>query len=100
MKQKEYLGSMRKGIDQIIGTMSIFKEEIKIKEKDLENYLVNTKQFNFQFRYPIQERGKIQLLKVKDELEKQRNKINYDKFPPNIHHEITVRYFKKKFILQ
>ena len=90
IKHKDYLASMKKGIEQIFGTQIYFKDELGSKEKDLENYLFNVKQFNLQFRFPIQEKSKIKLMEIKKELNRRRDRIRFDKFPADIKHEITV----------
>ena len=93
---KDYLNAMKKGTEGISAIQPILKDELKSKQSDLNTYLFNTKQFNVQFNFPIQERRKIKILQLKDLVEKKKDKVKFDKLPPNVTFEVSVRFRAKK----
>ena len=68
----DYLNNMKKNTEAIINQYQVFKNELSTKSDDLQKFLFNTKNFNLLFNYAINERKSLQLLRIKDQLEKKR----------------------------
>ena len=90
ISHRDYLNNMKKNTEAIINQYQVFRSELMIKSDDLQKFLFNSKNFNLLFNYAINERKNIQLLRIKDQLEKKREQAGFDMFPQNIHHEIIV----------